>query len=189
MVPAGDACEQDGSCANKYRCWSYGDFILALTTTTYSTRTGAIVDADVELHAGRHGDGSRNLFTAVASPVCPVDAQSPNCVAVDIQNTLTHEIGHIMGLAHSSLPNSTMAPTAPLGETSKRILDSGTAQALCDIYPRGQPSPSCEGTNLLRKKIVATSSGTACGSQAPVGPEGLGLLAVALSALGLRRRR
>ena len=189
VVPDADPCIDDGSCANAYRCWDHGDFILALTTVSRGEQTGAIVDADIELNAAPHADGSRNLFTAVASPPCPADAPAPSCVAIDIQNTLTHEIGHVIGLDHTVSPDSTMAPTASIGETDKRILDSGTIQGLCDIYPRGQPSPTCDASNLTRKQIIAVTSGTALCAHGAGAPEGLAPLLVVLALLGLRARR
>ena len=190
-VPPGDDCELDGSCANKYRCWEYGDFVIALATTSYSTRLGAIYDADIEFNAATHSDGSRFFFTAVSSPKCPLDAPSADCASTDIQNTLTHEIGHAMGFDHAANPTSTMAATAPPGETNKRIIDSGTIQGFCEIYPRNQPAASCEATNLLRKQVVAITSGTgSCASQVPADPQWLGPVALALaSLLGPFRRR
>ncbi len=189
-VPPGDECELDGSCADKYRCWKYGDFVIALTTSAYSTKLGAIYDADIEINAAPHSDGSSFFFTAVASPKCPLDAPAADCVATDIQNTLTHEIGHAMGFDHAPDPVSTMAATAPPGETSKRILDSGTIQGFCDVYPRSQPAASCEATNLLRKQVVAVTSGTGgCASQLPGGPQWLGPVALALASLLRGRRR
>ena len=58
-------------------------------------------------------------------------------MATDIQNTMTHEMGHAMGLDHVAEPLSTMEATAPMGETQKRIIDVGTAAGFCDAYPRG----------------------------------------------------
>ena len=45
-----------------------------------------------------------------------------NCVSIDVQNTITHEAGHTLGLDHSADPSATMAASAPAGETSKRVL-------------------------------------------------------------------
>src|SRR5207302_353838 len=81
-------------------------------------------------------------------------------VATDIQNTVTHEFGHAMGFDHTLYPNSTMNPTAPIGETSKRIIDLGTAQGFCNVYPRGQPPLSCDETGSLQRRIIADNRGT-----------------------------
>ena len=93
---------------------------------------------------------------------------------MDVQNTVTHEAGHVIGFAHNSDLNSTMYFQAPIGDTSKRSLASMDIQGVCDVYPIGKPPLTC-GTN---------SSGCGCGT---TGAEGvLGLAAVALA---WRRRR
>jgi MYXO-CTERM domain-containing protein len=190
-VPPNDPCLADGSCINLYRCWDHGDLTIALTTTTYSIRTGIIYDADIELNAAPHLDGTTFLFTTVDQPPCPIDMQTPNCVATDVQNTITHEFGHAMGFDHTLYPGSTMNPTAPIGETSKRIIDLGTAQGFCNVYPKGLPPLSCDETGSLQRMIIADNRGTP-GLQA-IGCSSAGGLPFALLALLspwlLRRRK
>jgi hypothetical protein len=96
-------------------------------------KTGRIYDADIELNATK-------VLTAVDSPACP----KPNgpftqsCIAFDIQNTMAHEVGHFMGLAHAPDPSSTMYFQAAPGELIKRNLDPDTAQFVCDVYAKGK---------------------------------------------------
>jgi hypothetical protein len=52
----------------------------------------------------------------------------------DLQNTATHEFGHVYGLEHVSAAFNTMAPTATMGETYKRSLASGDAAGLRAKY-------------------------------------------------------
>jgi hypothetical protein len=154
VVPPNDPCLADGdSCINQYHCWEHGQFTLALTTTTYSTKSGAIYDADIELN------GHDWLFTTVSSPPCVEGMESVQCVATDVQNTLTHEIGHAMGFDHVNAPGSTMAPTAPVGETSKRVIDMGTADGFCTTYPKGEPPTPCDMSSVGRR-ISADGNGT-----------------------------
>lgn len=191
VVPQADNCFYEGTCANKYRCWDYGDNTIAQTTTTYSLRTGAILDADIELNAARNSLGGEFLFTTVSSPQCATNAQSESCVATDVQNTLTHEIGHTLGFDHVASPSSTMAATAPLGELSKRVIDPGTAQGFCDVYPAGAPVPSCDDTAGQRLKISGATTGTTfpgC-STAGSGPDAMAMLLAALMSAGLFRKR
>lgn len=103
--------------------WPYGSFsAVALTTVTFSTNTGQIVDADIEMN------GATFPFS---------NTDNPQGTDVDIQNTLTHEVGHFIGLDHSFDPNSTMYPTAPPLELSKRVLHDDDIKGLCHIYPLG----------------------------------------------------
>jgi uncharacterized protein (TIGR03382 family) len=156
-VPSGDPCLADeGACGNAYKCWDHSDGTIALTTVTYSTKTGIAVDADVELNAVDF------LLTSVSSPPCVDGKEAVTCVAYDIQNTMTHEIGHVVGFAHTlDDPGSLMYPTAPLGETSKRVIDPGTATGFCTTYPRGQPPVPCDEQLALQRHLIAT---TTCGS-------------------------
>ena len=188
VVPPGDPCLSDDSCANAYRCWDHDTLVIALTTSTFNIHTGVILDADMELNAAPQFGGPGFLFTTVSAPPC-TSSISTDCVATDVQNTLTHEIGHMVGLAHTDNPGSTMEPTAPLGETHKRVIDIGTAQGFCSIYPPGRPSNSaCEVTDQASEKIVASSAGTGpIGCAASGGGEGL--LSVLGAALWWTRRR
>lgn len=176
VAPSSDACWQDGSCNNKYDCWGYSDSTIALTTTTYDTHTGRLYDADVEFNAGHF------YFTTVDSPVCTSQPYTQSCAAFDVQNTMTHEAGHFIGLDHTDYPGSTMNPTAPLGEISKRTIDSGSRQFVCDAYPKGNASQDCVVLPLV-KELTPLSRGCAAGGLAPIAWAG-----AALAGLLARRR-
>ncbi len=175
VVPANDACKNDDSCGNKYDCWQHGAGALAITTTSYLPDSGKILDADVEFN------NPRFTFTTVDAPPCIAPVFNQGCVASDVQNTLTHEIGHMLGLAHDPDPASTMYASADPGELKKRTLDPGTAQFVCDVYPPGQPSKQCgvkpvatpDSTGELDATLGNTPKG--CGA-APGGLLLLGLL-------------
>ena len=137
VVDAGDPCLAASSCGNAHDCWDHGASALALTTSTYRTADGVVLDADIEFNAA---DG---YFTTVDGPPCDAGTEALDCVVNDTQNTSTHEMGHFLGLAHSPDPASTMYAFAPAGETSKRTLDPGSLQFVCDVYPHGLPSQDC----------------------------------------------
>jgi len=103
-----------------YNDWPYEPNGLALTTVTYDDKTGKIYDADIELN------GYNYRFDVVTNP--------PSTYT-DIQNTITHEIGHLIGLDHTFEPSSVMYPTARAGEIKKRELSQDDIDGVCEIYP------------------------------------------------------
>ncbi|WP_224245805.1 myxosortase-dependent metalloprotease, MXAN_2677/MXAN_2678 family [Hyalangium gracile] len=161
VVPYDDPCIEAETCANDYSCWEHGDLTIGLTTTTFSFKNGIILDADIELNASQPGGNLGFLFTVVSSPICE-GLPSTECVATDIQNTMTHEIGHAMGLDHVFEPLSTMEASAPIGETQKRVIDAGSAAGFCDTYPRGLPPTQCTEIGVSSKNLSGQSAGTNC---------------------------
>ncbi|QDE82362.1 myxosortase-dependent metalloprotease, MXAN_2677/MXAN_2678 family [Myxococcus xanthus] len=183
VAPADDACWTEETCGNVYQCWEHPSGTIGLTTSTFSYRDGRVLDSDIELNASQPARGYGFLFTTVDSPVCEGEP-SVDCVATDIQNTMTHEIGHVVGLDHVFVPGATMEATAPPGETRKRVIDSGSAAGFCDIYPRHLPPTQCfvrEGAGFALK-----ADGRGSGCAAAPGPVALGLVALVL--MRVRRR-
>jgi len=168
---SGDPCIAAGTCGNVHDCWDHGATVVALTTSSYVASTGELLDADVEINA------ASATPTIVDSPPCS-GGVTTNCVANDVQNAVTHEFGHFLGLAHSPDPASTMYASEPPGETSKRVLDSGSKQFVCDVYPAGQASQDC----------LASSSSSGCSTAGQSSPVAPGVLLLLLS-LGLRRNK
>ncbi|MBN2360345.1 MAG: matrixin family metalloprotease [Deltaproteobacteria bacterium] len=127
---------RNGDAADPADAWRHERGSIAVTTTTFNSRTGELLDADIEFN------GVWYQFTTCTPP-------APGCtVAYDVQNTMTHEIGHFFGLDHP-LPTepdateATMYSSAPRGETSKRDLAANDIEGLCFIYPAGQPTQQC----------------------------------------------
>jgi len=132
-----------------------------ITIATYvddasSDRDGAIVDADIELNGVQFSIGV-NGQTLGTQP----------CIA-ELQNTLTHELGHLLGLEHTCLAagdpdriddKGNPVPSCPgtaanqaatmfnyqeCGETSKESLDPDDIAGVCAIYPPAQDPGVCE---------------------------------------------
>ena len=61
------------------------------------------------------------------------DGESPD--SVDIQSVTTHELGHILGLFHSSVPEATMFFQFGRGLTHGRTLHADDIAGLCHLYP------------------------------------------------------
>jgi len=165
--------------------WRHPSQALALTSVTYDLNTGQIVDADIELN-----DEQFN-FTVTDNPVL---------VRIDVQNTIAHEVGHLLGLDHSPESEATMFAMAPSGETGMRTLDSDDIAGVCDIYPSGAAEPSCPSSQAYFE-APTVGPGDQCpvedtGCCAVAGPAGGGdrsaPLLIALVGLGMalvRRRR
>jgi uncharacterized protein (TIGR03382 family) len=176
-VPANDPCLTQGGCSNLYDCWDHGSGAIATTTTTSVASTGEILDADIELNDPEFA------FTTADGPPCPPGGPTAGCVAIDVQNTVTHEAGHTLGLAHSSDPKATMYAFAPSGETSKRVLHDDDVQGICAIYPKGGPTSVSPGVQPPATPAPPAAGG--CGSSGAPAWEAL----LAAAALGLFRRR
>lgn len=143
-VPATDACWEEETCGNVYDCWDDNDNTIAITLTTYDERSGIIYDSDISFNAGRF------TFTTSNGGTC-IPPVTSGCVATDVQNTATHEIGHFVGLDHTFASGSTMNPSAPPGETSKRTIDTGSRGFVCAVYPKGSASQACLHPEMERE--------------------------------------
>lgn len=156
--------------------WIHDRSIIAVTTNTFCTETnslcpfvGAIIDADIELN------GDRFRFT---------NSRLVATTEFDLGNTLTHEVGHLIGLDHSRDRDSTMFASAPPGELSKRDLNDDDQAGVCTVFPLRNTGEACydlgDGTN-------AVGGSEAC--MARPGQPAAGWLALLLGGLLLRRRR
>lgn len=175
-VSPGDPCRARDDCMNQHDCWDYDSGTIALTTTTYESTSGFIYGSDIEANAASF------VFTTVDSPPCVYPVFTQSCVATDVQNTITHEIGHLLGLDHTTYPGSTMQKSAPAGETSKRTLDPGTLSFIPEVYPQGRPARDCV-IQRLPSSLGSVPGG--CGCSQPGAPW---LLALPFLLLGRRRR-
>ncbi|HEX5009758.1 MAG TPA: matrixin family metalloprotease, partial [Planctomycetota bacterium] len=65
---------------------------------------------------------------------------APVAGALDLQSIATHEIGHVLGLGHTSVPGQTMSPTITGNGTDARSIEFDDVAGLQAIY--GVESPS-----------------------------------------------
>jgi hypothetical protein len=203
IAPAGDPCHATpGACADQFNCWEHSPQTIALTTTSYKPDTGEILDADMELFERDPQQGTGYWFTCASSgPVCGAQSVAPttSCISMDLGSTVTHEAGHMLGLAHPcrnpsdclEAAQTTMFGTAALGDTQKRTLKDDDVQGVCTIYPAGgapQPAGGVGDSGTACAPLPSASkSGCGCGN---VGAGVLALLGAlaALARLRLRRR-
>jgi len=106
--------------------WPYTERPVAFTAVTYNRDDGLILDADVEINEQDY------VFTT---------EPDKEHWKIDLQNTLTHEIGHIAGLDHSSKSDATMYFHAAPGEAGKRTLSQDDIDGVCTLYPEKGAAP------------------------------------------------
>lgn len=97
---------------------------LAVTYTWYYTASGLVAETDTIFN--------RNLPWAWANNTCP----SSN--SYDVQDILTHELGHWMGLDDEytgEFVDNTMFGYGSKGEIKKNTLTTGDSSAVSSIYP------------------------------------------------------
>jgi hypothetical protein len=98
-----------------------GSCLAATLTGYYTTQTGddRIYDADV--------------YTNTAQPL--YSSREAGCSGeYDIDGIMTHEVGHVIGLGHSSVAGATMYPSVSACNTSPRSLAADDIAGRDDLY-------------------------------------------------------
>ena len=135
--------------------WVGGAELLAVTSN-WSDTAGEILDFDLMVNTADHD------WSLTGEPE-----------KADLQNALTHEFGHALGIDHDKAQEeATMFPSTAPGETMKRDLAESDVAVLAFMYP-----DNAEGTD------AGVSAGAGCSTR-PGAP-----LFVALPALFLVIRR
>jgi hypothetical protein len=100
--------------------WPYigAEDALGFTHLTFNAETGELWDADLEINA-------------VAYRFSVGDPVTNN----DLDAMLTHEAGHMLGLAHTQVKDATMFATYTPGSDTQRTLADDDVQAVCASYP------------------------------------------------------
>jgi len=172
---------------------------VALTTVSFDKKTGEILDADMELNSADHH-------------IVPLDgvAEVP-AGTFDLQSVLTHEAGHVFGIAHAPSSFSVMYASDEGGSIRKRTIGLEDVASICSIYaPNGGrnvatsvepsgvvPSVACDPTprrGFTSECVHDGSSSSGACSAAPnrgrASPAAAApALLVAASLLARRRRR
>ncbi|MFK7928674.1 MAG: matrixin family metalloprotease [Myxococcota bacterium] len=98
--------------------WSWDEDVLAITST-WAAESGEILKFRIAINA--------------KDPDWGTDGHRQS---MDVQNALTHEVGHSLGLAHDPRHGeATMAATAKRGEVRKRDLHSSDQEGARYLYP------------------------------------------------------
>lgn len=106
--------------------WNQDPSLLAVTHV-WSNANNEIVHFDIEINAddiewSTSGDPNR----------------------YDLQNAMTHEFGHALGLEHSDDVEASMASSTMVGEISKRDINPDDEEGLLTLYPLQANTPSTE---------------------------------------------
>ena len=164
----GPGFELDGDAFNQNEIlaltdWPYTDGALASTVVTLNARTDEILDTDVVFNAEQH------VFRVLTAPMAAARTFD------DVQNTLTHELGHALGLMHNMTDERVvMYPRASAGEVGKRVLHDDDRNGLSALY----------GIAIVTPEVPQPQMG--CSSTGGAGGWALGLFV--LAGLALRRR-
>lgn len=170
------------------RDWPGEDFVLGLTTPSGGTRSGLVVDADLELNS----EDYRFAF----------GAETQGFALADV---LSHEVGHFLGLDHSLAPGALMSEDYQSLEGTRELFTDDDVAGICATFPPG-PALSCSLPAAPAYRDCQVVPGTsnecqlasmthdephgACGYAAPRGaPRQLWIGGVAVAAAALRRRR
>ncbi len=117
--------------------WPWEKTALAATVVSYNAWTNEVLDADIVINR-QHA-----AFQIFDRPAVAGENR------YDLQNTLTHELGHALGLMHNDDVQSVMYPSSAPGETSKRTLGADDIAGLEELYvktPEPQPVMGCSAT-------------------------------------------
>lgn len=100
--------------------WPYGQDELAITQLEIESKEGRILTATIRIN-------NNYSFSTL-------EGERAEDWAHDLQGTLTHELGHAIGLSHSEDSDATMYPGAAPRETRKRTLDDDDSAGLTALY-------------------------------------------------------
>lgn len=118
--------------------WPWDESLLAMTSS-YSDAAGNFVGFDIAVNTQDHDW-----------------AMDGDADAIDLQNTLTHEWGHVLGLGHSEFDVlATMHASASPGETHKRDLAQDDVDGLFHLYAGGAEEAPRVGCNAVQSSPKA----------------------------------
>ncbi|MEY3012775.1 MAG: hypothetical protein RIT45_1510 [Pseudomonadota bacterium] len=151
--------------------WPVASHVIALTLVAADNKSGLIGDADILVNTAHK--------TFCVAPDCAIGRY-------DLQNTVTHEVGHLLGLDHSLVSEATMFGGAPPQETSKRDLDPDDVAGVCTAYRMIWTEAGCPPATT--EECCTAAPGTSSGTARTAGASAVALVAVAALAIGLQRR-
>ncbi len=140
--------------------WSGDDTTQVAVTYDFRQPGGRIVDTDIRINALYHSFANLDPGSALGGHSFDF---------FDLQNAITHELGHLIGLAHTCMLDpgearplddqgnpvpacadasdevlaTTMYPSTEPGWIAQRVLSSDEVRAVCAIYPASADPKLC----------------------------------------------
>jgi hypothetical protein len=140
--------------------WSRAKGALAITVLTFDDMSGRIVDGDVLLNGGGrffatfdHDESDQSgsgvsIEGANDSADSDANTTSGHTPRFDVQNVLTHELGHFFGLGEDySDDRATMYASTRPGETNKRVVSTADGSVVTALYAE---SPDGASSSLVK---------------------------------------
>lgn len=140
--------------------WPHGSQVVALTSVTYNFRSGEVFDADIEMNLTNYTWGNIDEF------------QILNRI-MDLRNTLTHEVGHFVGLDHTreqtfagasaeDWTDTTMFARTEQGEITKRSLEADDIAGLAAAYGGAALSECASPADAFFSRADAAAPDSVC---------------------------
>ena len=148
--------------------WSHDAAAIGVTTVSFDTDTGKILDADMEVNVGGFLLSTEDIAYVVA-----------------------HEAGHFFGIDHSADGGALMYESyLPFGNTAPPALLPDDVASICSAYPASHGQAVCD---FEPEAGLANDCGgdveAGCSLAAPRHSDGAWLLAASLVVAGLARAR
>ncbi len=141
-------------------------FGVAVTETTDSTAANLVVDAGSTSAAGSYSDGVLGCYTSAGEITliqgwnwyAGADGSAIGANQYDFQTTVTHELGHALGLGESSDPTSVMSGTLATGTVIRTLTQADLNLRATETGASAQSAVVPASVPLLPRQALAAAN-------------------------------